>query len=61
MSARSLLLNALLIGIAPGADLKPPANPAQAFRRIWCASSAAHRAFGETLDLVRHDRPLGLL
>ena len=26
-----LLLNALLIGIAPGADLKPAANPAQPF------------------------------
>ncbi len=60
-SGRSLLLNGLLIGIAPGADLQPAANPAQPFGGIGCANGAAHRALFHALGQIRHHGTLRLI
>jgi hypothetical protein len=60
MSARSLLLSDLLIGIAPSADFQPPAYPAQRLFRIWRARRTADRALFDALDLIRDNRTLRL-
>lgn len=56
MSARSLLLSDLPIGIAPRADLQAAANPAQPLGRIGSANRAADRALLPTFRLIRYDR-----
>ncbi len=61
MSGRQLLLNALLIGIAPGADLQPAAHPAQPFGGIGSASRAADGTFLQALHLIGHHGPLRLV
>jgi hypothetical protein len=60
-SGGSLLLSDLLIGIAPRADLKAPANPAQRFRGVRRARRAAHGALLQTLNLIEHNRLLGFV
>src|SRR5580692_7448948 len=60
-NGRSLLLNALLIGIAPRADFQAPANPAQSFNGIGRATRATHRTLLHALDLIRHHRTLRLV
>ena len=60
-SGRWLLLNGLLIGIAPSADLQAAANPAQAFRGIGRANRAADRTLLRALGLIGHHRKLGLI
>ncbi len=60
MSGRSLLLETLLIRIAPCADLQPPANPAQPFGGIGRALGPAHRALVDSFDLIRHHGSLRL-
>src|SRR5580658_3657442 len=60
-SGRSLLLNALLIGIAPRADFQTPANPAQPFRRIGGAIPATNSTLLHALHLIRHHRTLRLI
>lgn len=61
MRRRWLLLNALLIGIAPGTNLQAAANPAQAFRRIGRTNGAAHGTFLGVLHLIRDYQPLGFV
>ena len=61
MSELWLLLNALLIGIAPGADLQTPANPTEAFSRIRRACGAAHNTLLGVLNLIGHHRPFGFV
>src|SRR5271166_609573 len=56
----ALLLHALLIGIAPCADLQAPANPAQPFGRIGRTLGAADRALVHSLHLIRHHGSLRL-
>jgi hypothetical protein len=51
----------LLIGIAPGADFEPTANPAQALGRIRRANGAANAALGRPLGLIRHNGSLGFI
>jgi len=60
MSGRSLLLQTLLIRIAPRADLQAPANPTQPFGRIGRALSSADRALVHSLQLIRHHGSLRL-
>lgn len=59
MNGRSLLLNGLLIGIPPGADLEASADPAQPLVGVGRASRTADRAFVDALDLVVLDSALG--
>lgn len=61
MSGRSLLLNGLLIGIAPRADLQSAANPAQAFGGVRRTRRATHRTILQALELVQFDGALGFI
>ena len=47
------------IGIPPGAQLQPPAHPAQPFGRIRSAFAGAHRAQHRLAQTIRFNRPLG--
>ena len=58
---RESLLNGLLIGIAPGADLQPAADPAQALRRVGCANGPANGTLLRSLGLIGHHGKLGLI
>src|SRR5690349_16887875 len=58
---RWLLLSDLLIGIAPRADLQPPAHPAQLLLGIGSARRAAHRTLFDALELIGDNRALGLI
>src|SRR5579871_3520329 len=60
-SGRSLLLNGLLIGIAPRADLQPTAHPAKTFGGIRRTHGSAHRALVDALELVALNGALGVL
>ena len=60
-SGRWLLLNALLIGIAPRADLQPAADPAQPLRRVGRANSAANGTLIRSLGLIGHHGKLHLI
>ena len=55
-----LLLSDLLIGIAPRANLQPPADPAQTFRGIGRAGGPADGAFLDPLQLIRLNGALRL-
>ena len=59
MNERWLLLNGLLIGIAPCADLQATADPAQSLRGIRGTCPAANGTLPQSLDLIGLNRPFG--
>ena len=58
---RLFLRRHLRIGIPPGAQLQPAANPAEAFCRIRSAFAGAYRAHYCLGQTIRLNRPLGFL
>src|SRR6202163_1374313 len=57
-NGRWLLLNDLLIRIAPSADFQPAATPAQSLSRIRSTGRATNGTLPQSLDLIGLDRAL---